>query len=104
MPAPIPLPNTGRPAGVAGVWRATVTRPKPCYVTVERLTGSSEVGPCELADLPEPLHAGDPVWVGAIEGRAGVLAVLARRGDADSHQTINQRLDALDQRITALGG
>lgn len=102
MPALPPLPGTTRPAGVAGVWRAQVTRVAPCYVTVPRLTGDGEVGPCEVADLPAPLAAGDPVWVGVIEGRAGVLAVIARRGQ--TQPSIAERLTDLEQRVSALGG
>ena len=104
MAALIP-PTPGRGSGgLPGMWRATVTRASPPYVQVPRLTGDDEVGPCETAHLQEPLAAGDKVWVGAIEGRAGQLVILARRGDTDTHAALWQAIDDLDRRITALGG
>lgn len=76
---PAPLPDRRRTVAPGGLWRGTVTQVSPLMVTVPRLTGSEPVGPCETAPVGT-VQVGDPVWVGMIEGRAGDLVVIARRG------------------------
>lgn len=66
--------------GVAGTYNATVTRVDTAgvYVTVPRLTGDNELGPCQAS--ADVYVKGDAVLVAALEDRSDEVNVVGRAG------------------------